>query len=124
MTVDPFSDGSVPPVWDAAHPIPTSGHHTEKALLRITEVWSGADGGLLTEADVLLIKTEVEKQPLDPAALNFWESQIDTLPLGVELSIESLADADMHPILAHALGSSRPADYIASYGTRYWTKNV
>ncbi|SGY11971.1 BQ5605_C011g06342 [Microbotryum silenes-dioicae] len=70
MTVDPFSDGYVPPVWDAAHPIPTSGHHTEKALLRITEVWSGADGGLLTEADVLLIKTEVEKQSLDPAALN------------------------------------------------------
>ncbi|SCZ91723.1 BZ3500_MvSof-1268-A1-R1_Chr5-1g07631 [Microbotryum saponariae] len=125
MTVDPFSDDYVPPVWDAAHSIPTSGHQTEKALLRIAEVWSDADDGL-TEADALLIKTEIETQLLDPAALNFWESQIDKFPLGVELSIESLADADLHPasVFAHALGSSRPADYIASYGSRYWTKNL
>ncbi|SGY55950.1 BQ5605_C006g04096 [Microbotryum silenes-dioicae] len=43
---------------------------------------------------------------------------------GTPISIESPEEAQMHPVISHALGSARPADYIAAYGARYWTKGL
>ncbi|SGY12199.1 BQ5605_C011g06424 [Microbotryum silenes-dioicae] len=70
MSVDPFADPYEPPAWDSSYPIPTSGNFTEKALVKIAEAWAEADGGLLTDADILTLKTELERMALDPAALN------------------------------------------------------
>ncbi|SCZ95867.1 BZ3500_MvSof-1268-A1-R1_Chr8-1g09848 [Microbotryum saponariae] len=124
MSVDPFADPYEPPAWDSSYPIPTSGNFTEKALVKIAEAWAEADGGLLTDADILILKTGLERMALDPAALNFWESQVEKLPRRTPISIEALEEAQMHPIISHALGSARPADYIAAYGARYWTKGL
>ncbi|SCZ97441.1 BZ3500_MvSof-1268-A1-R1_Chr4-2g07216 [Microbotryum saponariae] len=124
MSVDPFADPYEPPAWDSSYPIPTSGNFTEKALVKIAEAWAEADGGLLTDADILILKTGLERMALDPAALNFWESQVEKLPRGTPISIEALEEAQMHPVISHALGSARPADYIAAYGARYWTKGL
>ncbi|SGY82307.1 BQ5605_C009g05559 [Microbotryum silenes-dioicae] len=127
MAIDPFSDDNyAPPDWDPSNPIPTSGPQTEAALLQILSAWDGSDNSVLSVASLANLKDgfQAAARDSDPSTLLLWEPQLAKLPLGKSLSVEALLEADVHPVIAHALGCGRPSEYLSRYGAHFWTKNM
>ncbi|SGZ27875.1 BQ5605_C026g10211 [Microbotryum silenes-dioicae] len=127
MAIDPFSDDNyAPPDWDPSNPIPTSGPQTEAALLQILSAWDGSDNSVLSVASHTNLKDgfKAAARDSDPSTLLFWEPQLAKLPLGKSLSMEALLEADVHPVIAHALGCGRPSEYLSRYGAHFWTNNM